>query len=64
MFSLEFKDLNDVQMFKSDNKKMGTKAMQMYIISALYGQYRLCEYQYQLMLPSLVPVFNMFIDLL
>ena len=38
--------------------------MQMYIISALCGQYRLCEYQYQLMFPSLVPVFNMFIDLL
>ena len=43
---------------------MGTKAMRMYIMSAIYAQYRLCEYQQQLILPSLVLVFNIFISLL
>ena len=36
----------------------------MYIMSAIYAQYRLCEYQQQLILPSLVSVFNTFIYLL
>ena len=35
--------------------------MRMYIISALYAQYRL--YEYQLILPSLFSVFNVFIYL-
>ena len=42
---------------------MGTNAIQMHIISALYAQYRLCEYQQQLILPSLFSVFNVFIYL-
>ena len=42
---------------------MGTNAMRMFIISALYAQYRLCEYQQQLILPSLFSVFNVFIYL-
>ena len=38
--------------------------MQMQIMSAIRGQYGLCKYQSQLILPSLVSVFNIFIYLL
>ena len=43
---------------------MGTNTMRMYIMSAIYAQYRLCEYQLQLILLSLVSIFNMIIYLL
>ena len=43
---------------------MGTKAMRMKIMSAIYAQYRLCEYQQQLILPLLVSIFNIFIYLM
>ena len=37
----ELKNLNDIDIFKSDVRN----TMRMYIMSALYAQYRLCEYQ-------------------
>ena len=32
-----------------------------YIMPVIYAQYRLCEYQEQLILPSLASMFNIFI---
>ena len=43
---------------------METSAIQIHILSAIYAQYRSCEYQQQLILPSLVSVVNIFIYLL
>ena len=40
---------------------MGTNTLRMYIMSAIYAQYGLCEYQEQLRLPLLVSIFNIFI---
>ena len=40
---------------------MGTNTVRMYIMSAIYAQYGLCEYQEQLRLPLLVSIFNIFI---
>ena len=43
---------------------MATNGMRMYIMSVIYAQHRLCEYQQQLILPSLVSIFNIFMYLL
>ena len=42
---------------------MGINATQMYIMPVIYAQCWLCEYQEQLILPSLVSIFNIVIYL-
>ena len=45
MVPLELKNLNDAESSKSEIRKWETNSVRMYIMSAIYAQYRLCEYQ-------------------
>ena len=49
---------------KLENGNQGLQIMRMEIMSAICAQCRLCECQQQLILPSVVLVFNIFIYLL
>ena len=48
---------------KLENGNQGLQIMRMEIMSDICAQCRLCEYQQQLILPSVVLVFNIFIYL-